>query len=233
MSVCFYHDLGRMLGVDAHKIYPMLVFTDLFTIWPRTVWKETTTVTADSNEMVQEGYDLYLVPHIPPPEPKAVVEAGLATATSSSKPFLSRGTVHGQGAALACCSAACVGLNNNCWDAGLKSFPSGIVICPTSVVTTPSAADYASAIVGVVLSNLLSRAFAGFFKMGDIKGLPSVIVKHVIRRLPDLAKLADRLLGPVLGPILLGPLGVPSQAQRVSDKLKKAVRQLTDELLER
>jgi hypothetical protein len=228
MTACFYQDRARMVGVDVHASFLMAVCTDMFTIWPRTFWKETSTVTADGYEMVQDGYDLYLIVHVPPPHPKAVAEALLAAATSSSKPFLVRGSVTGEGAPLACCVSDCIGVNTNCWDAGIKSFPSGLVACPSSVVTTPTPADFVTAVVGLALGNAVSIGLGKVMQLKGLADVPTVVIKHLVRRSNDLVKLAEKLLGPVLGPILLGPLAAPAKAQDVASKVKKAVRDAMD-----
>jgi hypothetical protein len=114
MSVCFYHNAGKMLGADVHKGFPMLVFTEAYLIWPGTWDKNTDSVSADSLKMIQHDYDLWLIPHIPP-GPEAVPDAMEATATASSKPFMSKQSVSGEGAPLACCVKWSFGLNSNCW----------------------------------------------------------------------------------------------------------------------
>ena len=200
MSANFYNGEGQMLGVDCHTAWmiggppltavtvgvrvpfaPHIVFLPLFTGWPATYYKETGTVSSNFWKMLQDGYDWYLVPHIPTLPLSKIVGAAILAKTiaeSGSKPLMSVHSVTGEGEPLATSIYGWFGLNVDCWDSGL-SIPSGVVKQPNSVVTSPTVGDYVGAVVGLLADNLVGML---------LDDLPTPVLKQVLRRLPDILK---------------------------------------------
>jgi hypothetical protein len=194
MAANFYDNAGLMAGIDIHKFWapgpppPLTVPVPIFPyivaapfIWPpATFWKRTGTVKSDNWQMIQGGFDLYLVPHIPWPAPWGWME-GLELIEihlgAGSKAQLQRSAVTGMGNPLATCIVSAFGLNLNCQPAGLAA-PTGIVLNINSVETTPSAGDYTGAVVGWVVDSAIGFAMDKF-------GAPE-IAKHVWRRIGDI-----------------------------------------------
>jgi len=193
MSVCFYDNRGLMSGVDIQTF--MVVGPGLAAVsgipidwgyvvaapnfWPPAYfWKRCGTVTSDGWKMIQSGFALRLVPHVPVPGPppaptQAVNLAGIIIASKSS-PTMTAHSVTGEGQKLAVCVAGSFGINKNCSKAIV-----GLVSNPNSVVTTPSVGDYVAAVVGVALGKAIPNVslpipfLAGFIKkkiIGFIKG---------------------------------------------------------------
>ncbi len=157
MSACFYDNGGAMVGIDAHTYITVgpayatvpVMFTPHGVAAPllhplATYWKRTGTVLAEGRQMIQRGFKLYLVPHIPltglAPHAAEVGQLAKVIAKSSSKSYLGVASVSGEGSSLAVCVSSCVGANGNCGP-GL-----GVVLNPSSVITSPTAADYAGAV---------------------------------------------------------------------------------------
>jgi hypothetical protein len=201
MSVCFYDGRGGMTGVDVHIFLLAgpgpLAITGVptpaghavgfwsFGAWPGTAWKKATTVTSDGHTMIQDGYDWYAVPHVPLAAPPAVLEALKLSDTvlnSGSNAWMSVHSVRAQGGPLATCLHGMAGLNANCWEWGM-SLPTGAVVNPNSVITSPTLGDYLGAIAGLAVANVIGVAIEEF--------VPSSAVKHLLRRLPDVAKFLD------------------------------------------
>jgi hypothetical protein len=211
------------IGIDVHKNVPMVVFASVFQFWPRDWTKDTETVMADGWDMIQDGFSLFLVPHIPTiPDPKVAVLALLATAGSSSKPFLAKQTVSGEGTPLACCVDGPLGWNANCWDMGIKSVPSGMVICPTTVVTTPTLGDLVAALIGLVMNNVASL-LGGKILDGN-SPTTKVAVTWAKRLISPVIKTVKEQSGIDLGP--LAPLLTPGQPTKMA---KKAAQRAVDE----
>ncbi len=167
MSVCFYDNFGIMVGVDLHifltigpKGIPLAVPNIPHVVgvpnwWPAaTFWKRTPTVTSDGWKMIQRGFKTFAVPHVfftgLPPHPAEVGQLAKTIALSNSTSHMGIGSVTGEGAPLATCLAGPVGANKNCGGGG-------VVINPNSVVTSPTAADYASAAASALASYLLGK----------------------------------------------------------------------------
>ncbi|MBW2532712.1 MAG: hypothetical protein JRI55_14570 [Deltaproteobacteria bacterium] len=174
-----------MAGVDPHSKLPMVTAAAPYASWPNAWFKKTSTIVTDGGKMVRDGHKLWLVVHVPiPPTPPTLVLAALAILASSSEPFLCKRTVKGQGDALACCAVACVGVNANCTDLSpFSSLPSGVVLSITSVVTTPSAGDWAAAILGYAIDNVVGYLFGQARKaMGvDVDDLAMPIVQQAVQ----------------------------------------------------
>jgi hypothetical protein len=231
VSVNFYNSVGQMLGVDCHTYWfvggppqtaffvglpmpfaPHVVCIPFFGTWPATFYKDTDTVSSDGWDMLQDGYDWYLIPHIPAvPMPMSVlgcVILGKTIVDSGSKPFMSVHSVTGEGEPLATSVFGWFGLNANCWDGGL-SLPTGIVYQPNSVVTTPTLGDYIGAVAGLLGDNLVGVL---------TDPIDSSIIKHVLRRLPDVLKKLG-IDSPEINSIVDFPGEVKKAVQRAVDDL--------------
>ncbi len=216
MSACFYDMGGVMVGVaDLHDYIaaPAIPTKTLhfatIPLWSRPRTGDAATVTSEGKEMAKEGFKNYLVPHVPipippvPPGPDEPKMLAIIFATSKSTAYLGRGTVTHGGTPLACCVVSMVGVNGNC-----GSGP-GVVINPNSVVTTPSAGDFASAIVGRALDLL-----AGELMSDMLKGVPGI--DHFTR------PILKFLLGFTYKKWLISP---------VIGDVRKMTRDIVDELL--
>jgi hypothetical protein len=187
MTASFKNKSGVMTGLDAHRYFvgpfPLAPPPAVPIIWLHVVaapftWVDTNggwcnTVTSEGWNMVKGGYCLYLVPHVPlpiacpPPSSLEVAQLIMVIAISTSKAYLSVGTVTGEGAPLACCLAEPIGVNMNC--NGI-----GVVFNSNSVVTSPSYGDMAGAAVEHILDTLWSKALG--------KALPDPIAKYLFNR---------------------------------------------------
>lgn len=184
MSVCFYDNGGEMAGIDAHEYFTIgplgvpvpVLFTPHLVGAPNShaiarFDKRTPTVTAESRLMIQRGFTIHAVPHLPmtflPPHPAAeLANIAKIIVGSSSKAVMGIASVTGEGASLATCLAACVGANANCGP-GV-----GVVVNPSSVVTSPTAADYAGAAAAWIMSLVL----------GEVKILPSAVTNWFLKK---------------------------------------------------
>jgi hypothetical protein len=204
VSSNFYDEAGSMVGIDAHKYLmlgpgpaavtgipventahlafsPHAVDTCLF-------WKKCDTVTSDGMRMIQKGFKLYLVTHIPltalPPAALELGQIALIILTSKSSPMLGVAGVTGEGGSLAVCASDAVGANSNCGTPGL-----GVVINANTVKTTPTLGDFFAAAMGA-----LDGAFYGGIFSGLIPPIVGDIEKFLLKEL---------LIGPVLVPLAI------------------------------
>src|SRR4029077_15929909 len=96
---------------------------------------------------MQGGYDIYLVPHIPippaAPDPLEAAQLAMVLALAGSKAQMSVHSVTGGGGALAPCITGAGGSNINCNDP--IDGPTGVVYNLNTVMTAPTAGDYAGA----------------------------------------------------------------------------------------
>ena len=206
MSVCFYDGIGGMTGVDVHTFYvsapPPAPPTGVpipaghavgfwsFGVWPGSVWKLANKVTSDGHPMIQDGYSSYAVPHTPlafPPGPAEGPKLAQIIVTSSSNAWMSVHSVRAQGGPLATCLGGMAGLNANCWEWGL-SLPTGAVLNPNSVITSPTLGDYLGAVAGLALANAIGSATHAI-----AEGLPAPIVKNVMRLVPKFADFPNKV----------------------------------------
>ncbi|MBK9265895.1 MAG: hypothetical protein IPM54_39660 [Polyangiaceae bacterium] len=192
MAANFYDNAGVMAGCDIHKFWapgppptlltPVPIFGHIVAapfLWPpATFWKRTGTVKSDNWQMIQGGFDLYLVPHIPWPAPQGwyePLELIMVHMNAGSKAQLTVHSVTGMGNPLATCIVSAVGLNVNCQEAGLSA-PTGAVVNINSVETSPTAGDYAGAVVGWAVDAALGWAMDslpdwakhGWRRIGDV-----------------------------------------------------------------
>lgn len=223
MSVNFYDDAGTMAGVDRHvfvKLAPGVPTgvpvpwiphgVGVPFAWPTaTLGKLTPKVLADARKMIQGGFDIYFVPHLPlDPAWGAGEAAQLAVvhATSGSAAAMMVHSVTGEGAPLATCLLGCIGSNANCndppWGALVPN--TNVVFNLSSVKTSPSIGDYlgfafkiwvggwiGAALgktlewLGRILVKKLAEKLAP--KVAELLGKIAIaIVKHIWRRMPDL-----------------------------------------------
>jgi hypothetical protein len=171
MSSNFLDLSGGFLGKDMHLYYTvappspapvMIVNVHLvgqFHTLGR-IWREVGNVTTEANTVLQSGWAMLLVPHIPlpiPPHPSEVANLATIIATSSSAPQLSAHTVTGKGTALLVAVIGPVGANVDC---GFSLTPTGVDLNFNSVKTTPTLGDYLAAAVGAVLNSIYASAVA-------------------------------------------------------------------------
>lgn len=193
MSANFYDTLGVMIGVDTHAYKPAPP------VWAHMVGisfgtpsaltsKRTPRVTSEGLPMLQQGYDVYLVPHAPipsgAPAPAAAAQLAKIIAASGTKAQLAVRSVTGQGQKLACAVNGLLGMNVNCNDP--LDLPNGCVIQVNTVQTRPTSGDLAAAAMGGAADAMLG-ALAGIaldkIGAGD---LAELIVKHLVRRIPEI-----------------------------------------------
>ena len=201
MSANFYTNAGLMVGCDVHSYWtgpgqglktfaPHAVFAPLS--WAcATSWKRTASVTANGDLMIQGGFELYLVPHIPmtlaPPGAAEPLEYLGICSSASSKPLMKAHSVTAANSALAVCMSGFSGLNVDCNEP--VSAPSAGVVCATSVQTTPTVGDVVAGVVEAALSTAMS--FAAKPIMKRIKApepynvLAEQTLKHIYRRRND------------------------------------------------
>lgn len=193
MSANFYDTLGVMIGVDSHGYKPgPPVWAHMVGISFGTpaalLTKRTPRVTSEGLPMLQQGYDVYLVPHVPVPStvsaPGAAAQLQLIIKRSGSKAQLAVRSVTGQGQKLACAVSGMVGANVNCNDP--LDLPNGCVIQVNTVQTRPTKGDFAAAAMGGgVDATLGALAGVALDRIGADE-LAELIVKHLLRRLPEI-----------------------------------------------
>ncbi len=164
-----------------------------------TLWKKADRVTADARAMLQQGYDFYIIPHcpvpLPPPGPGEAAVLAKVIVNSGSKLQMAVLSVTSGGNPLACCISNMLSANQNCSDP--FDVDVNLVLNLNSVVTTPTAGDYAAAIASGLVDKAMGAAFgwaAG--KAADrAKGKSKVVdelledtLKQVWRRAPDVIK---------------------------------------------
>ena len=200
MSVHFYNTRGWMVGIDSHK-FQMAVppdpapvpipffpyFAGVPLSWgicdPKSIVR---TVTANGAPVLQKGHKKKMVPHVfvpcALPHPFQAVQGAAVIAKARTVCVMAVSSVTGGGASLATCLAGGWGLNANCFDP--VPAPSGNVINPNTVQTTPSSADYVNAAIDLALSiveKLLPKPISTVYK--GLKGVDAVL-KYLFKRFP-------------------------------------------------
>lgn len=198
MTVNFLNTSALMVGVDAHAYYPAVPPGKEVPAWPHLVgmkfsgpsmfWNLTKKSTSEANAMVQDGWSLVTVPHIPypaPPGPEELVEYLMLIITSGSEPILAIGSVTGEGTALTVCVYGCVGWNLNCGPFE-SDMVTGAVICVNSVQTTPTLSDVVGAAIKVLAASILAP-LVGYYagKSFDRLGLGGKIAKPIVKKAFD------------------------------------------------
>jgi hypothetical protein len=210
MPVNFYNFWGyQVAGVDLHGYFaavPPPVPPPEVPGWPHgvqfTFWwptttehKEARTVESDGKTMLQGGHDWYLTPHLPfPLAPPAVaeeiVQLAQVIASSGSKAQMSVHSVEGKGQPLATCVFYFLAVNVNCSEP--FDMMSNYGFQWGTVYTEPTWGDYVGALVGYVVDCAMNYgAGKAFKKWANDKWLPEAIMKHLLRRAPDVAPPAD------------------------------------------
>jgi hypothetical protein len=182
-----------MVGVDTHGYQPAPP------VWAHMVGisfgspaaltsKLTPRVKSDGLPMLQQGYDVYLVPHVPVPltVPAPLAPAQLANiiAASGTKAQLAVRSVTGQGQKLACAVSGLLGLNVNCNDP--LDLPNGCVIQVNTVQTRPTKGDLAAAAMGGAADAILGALAGLALDAIDPGELAELIMKHLLRRVPEI-----------------------------------------------
>lgn len=210
MSVSFYNANGFMAGTDVHDFYtgeppsppitipiPHLVFAG-FDESCADKKARIENVTADGHRMIQKEFKVTLVmPHLPllPLPPYVGIQAvnyGTIVWLSGSVALLAVASVTGAGAPLATCIYSSLGANLNCGDP--IDQPLNLVVNPSSVLTQPTAMDFAEAVFTFATSGLVSKAVGKAFDR---------IGKSVSKWIPDKWKKAieketrDKIILPI------------------------------------
>lgn len=181
------HDYGSIAGLKKRHLHASMQF--MF-FWPTaTLWKKAKAVTAEGLSMLQQGYDFYLVLHVPapapPPGPTMPFRLAGVIRDSSSKLQMAVQSVT-SGNPLACCLYSCGSLNMNCSDP--CALPSGAVFDFKSVRTQPTAGDYVAAALGQVLDEGIGKALGKGFELGFGRKRPKwldPLIQHAWRRMGD------------------------------------------------
>lgn len=193
MSANFYDTLGVMIGVDTHAYKPAPpVWAHMVGISfgspSALVSKRTSRVRSEGLPMLQQGYDVYLVPHAPipsaAPAPGAAAQLAKIVAASGTKAQLAVRSVTGQGQKLACAVSGLLGLNVNCDDP--LDLPNGCVIQVNTVQTLPTKGDIAAAAIGGAVDATLGALAGIALDKIDAGDLVELVVKHVLRRIPEI-----------------------------------------------
>jgi hypothetical protein len=218
MSVNFYDQSGVMVGVDFHRYFkvvpipvvgvlgaPQECFPHFVTVpflWPSSFTpKLTDRVRSDGWKMVQGGFDLYLVPHVPLAKDWGILEVfqiADVIASSSSKAAMTVHSVTGQGAPLATCLNHFLGSNGNCndWPTSMSCPNTNVVLNFNSVKTTPTLGDYLAYVIGTLLGAVQGYLMGKLYKLLKLTNkITLAIVKHIVRRLKDIWKGFGYILG--------------------------------------
>lgn len=205
MSSCFYNSNGDMVGLDYHDYTgagPPIPFPPYFVPVPGKAFylvigsfddtcdKEDARlkkVTSDGHPMIQRDFKLVNVtPHLPLIPiplllPHPIFEPalmGVIIYFSGSTALLAVASVTGVGTPLACCIGGAWGTNLNCGDP--IDLPSDVVHNSSSVLTQPTGADFARAVLDFAISGLISKL------VGD--GFDALIEKYATQLVKILLK---------------------------------------------
>lgn len=190
MTASFYKETTSMAGVDMHPLdganaEPHAVGS----VYMASAYagKRTQNVYADGWPMIQEGCSMMLIPHVAAPKTGLGVGRLITTiATSSSKAALAVHSVTGNGAPLACAISGPAGLNMNCNSP--RSMPSGATLSLGTVMTHPTARDFALAAASTAWDWAWSWGSTKFFKRFD----PNI--SKWSKESQEMAKLAQKAL---------------------------------------
>lgn len=182
MSVSFYNANGGMLGTDWHDFYtgdppvppsppvtipmPHLVFAG-FDDSCADEKARIKNVTSDGHPMIQKDFKLdWVLPHLPllPAPPYVGLQQAnylAIVALSGSVALLAVASVTGAGTPLATCIYSCLGANLNCGDP--IDQPLNLVLNESTVLTQPTAMDFAEAVFTFATSGLVSKAVGKAF----------------------------------------------------------------------
>lgn len=157
MPANFHYNLSLMAGVDVHNliegVLPCVVACPFN--WPGK--GRTTTVTADGELMIQEGFSNYAIVHAAPVKSQVGIAAlAITIAKSGSKPIVSVASVQADGKSLVSSIMGSWGLNLNCGTP--CKLPTGITLSFCTVSTSPTVADFAWSLAAAAVSSGASYA---------------------------------------------------------------------------
>jgi hypothetical protein len=153
-----------------------------------TLSKAANNVTSDGHKMMQQGYDFYFTDHVPVPvgfpHPLEIPQLAKVVAGSGSKLQMASMSVTSGGNPLACCLWKEYSANLNCSDP--VDVPLNLVVNLSSVITSPTAGDYAGALASATLDTLFNLGFGRLLKKVGVKNdWLEIVAKHLFRRAPD------------------------------------------------
>lgn len=198
MSSNFYNTCGLMGGFDLHKYVaaPAIPAMAIHIVGIPFEWlsltfsKKVDSVTTDGCSTFQSGMDFYLIPHspipIPPPGAPEVAVLAFVVLSSGSKCFMAAHKVHFGGDKAAVCLQEYDSINANC----AEFFDSlhNRVFNPSTVKTSPTPGDYAAAVIGLVLDNIINAGIGAQIEKTNNR-LAELILKHAWRRAPEIVAL--------------------------------------------
>jgi hypothetical protein len=193
------HSYGSVAGLKQKQPHASMQF--MF-FWPAaTLWKKAKAVTAERLSMLQQGYDFYLILHVPmpspPPGPTMPIRLAQVIRDSGSKLQMAVQSVT-SGNPLACCIYSCASANMNCSDPA--AIPSNAVFDFKSVRTRPTPGDYVAAAAGQLLDEGLGKFLGWTAKVSFGRKRPKwldPLVQHTWRRVGDYFPLIDQGLSVV------------------------------------
>jgi hypothetical protein len=221
MSVNFLDTSGLFVGLDVHMYMlpappPLPPITPGPTVlMPHAVgsghgpncriWRVVRSVTTDGCNVLQSGFAMLFVPHVPvmapPPHPVGELPLlAMTILTSTSQPVMSVHSVTNSGQALATALLGLAGLNSDC---GYQPQPTGIDFNFNSVKTSPTLGDYCGATVGVYLNrmNVLFGALTlpdlWTFVMFDLSLLSDITTQLFDVPVPDPADALGWVIGKI------------------------------------
>jgi hypothetical protein len=125
---------------------------------PSKRWHIAHSVTTDDWAVLQSGWCMLLVPHVPLAAPLHPAAEGamvaLIIAASSSTPVFAVSSVSAEGTSLLTAMVSCAGINLDCTDLGTIGAAGDVNL--NTVKTSPTLGDYVGSIVGALLSMLYS-----------------------------------------------------------------------------
>lgn len=216
MSSNFHNFRGfHIAGLELHDyvaapaipkpLHPHISGPFMFNSLTATQWKAAWKVTAEAAPMMEQGYDFYLVTHlpipVPPPGPPEALKLALTIVDSGSKLWMGVHSVTTGGNALAVTTEDPTSANMNCSDP--FDVPNNAVLNFNSVKTTPTAGDVVGGVVGWMFDALqniaITRATKRVLSKGGEEAQEKAVraIKHVWRRAPDvISPLNDALSFP-------------------------------------
>jgi hypothetical protein len=157
------------------------------------LWRVVWSVSTGSRNVLQSGFAVLVVPHIPVPIPPNPVAEGanlaVIIATATSTPVMSVHSVTGKGQALLTALLGPVGANGDC---GIQVVPSAVDLNFNSVKTSPTLGDYKAAAIGALLNGVYS-AVTSFIYYRKLDGTYEVVSDAASLAIVVAQNLADLL----------------------------------------
>jgi hypothetical protein len=206
MTASFYNNKAVMAGIDSHHVQTLPTNSSELVTGHREEdapylvgvihsWyggddkKRTPNVTADGEKMIRDGFSVGLVPHqflTAAIHPYELVEQAKIIKDSKTTPFIKMETVTSSGDPLSVCAVGPIGANLNCQEGGEMKL-TGVVICPCSVVTSPSIKDLIFRIFDDHLKKWLIDKIIEIIdiilKKRGIPSIPRAIIKWLLRKI--------------------------------------------------